>query len=108
MSANAFTPQGNTAAIDVTDTASTGVQAPSSPQGQSGALVYNAGPNTAFLAAGASNVAAVAPIDGTPANGQPIPGGAIMALTFPPNAYFSAICAAGETATIYITRGEGN
>jgi hypothetical protein len=111
MSANAFSPQGNTTKIAVTSTASTGVQAPSDPQGQSGAMVYNAGQYDCFLAWGTdATVAAVIPTgSGANAkNGQPIPAGAIMALTFPPNAYFSAICASAQTATLYITRGEGN
>lgn len=108
MSANAFSPQGNTGVIDCTDTASTGKQIKSAPTGQSGALVYNQGPNDAYLCHAAAATAAVVPSASVPANGQPIPAGAVLTLTFPPDTFFSGICDSGKTAKLFVTRGEGN
>jgi len=109
MSANAFSPSGNSAALAVTSTSTaTPIQVKGANNNATQRLVYNAGTKDCFLAWGASNVAAVAPIAGTPANGQPIPAGAVMVLSFPPNAYFAAITAGADTTTLYITPGEGN
>src|SRR6185369_13350439 len=106
MSANAFSPQPtNTAALAVTDTSTaTPIQVKGALNNATQRLVYNAGPNDCFLAWDASaTLTAAIPAAGTPANGTPIPPGAVMTLTFPPNAYFAAVCASGKTATLYIT-----
>lgn len=110
MSANAFAPQpSNSAALAVTDTSTaTPIQVKGALNNATQRMVYNAGPNDCFLANGASNVAAVVPVAGTPANGTPIPAGAVMTLSYPPNTYFAAICATGKTATLYLVPGEGN
>jgi hypothetical protein len=46
-------------------------------------------------------------VDGTPQFGMPIPAGATEVFSGPPNAWFTAICAAAESATIFITPGKG-
>lgn len=108
MSANAFAPSGNSALISVTATASTGIQVNGNNRNATQRMVQNLGVKTAYLAWGSESVVAVAPVDGTPANGMAIQPGAIMALGFPPNAYFSAICGGSDSTTLQITPGEGN
>lgn len=110
MSSNAFAPQPtNTAALAVTSTSTvTPVQVKGALANATQRMVINDGTKTAFLAWGASNVVAAVPVAATPANGIPIPAGAIMVLSFPPNAYFAAICAGSDSTTLYIVPGEGN
>lgn len=111
MSSNAFSPQPtNTAALSVTSTSTVApIQVKGALNNATQRLIYNAGPNDCFLAWSASStLTAAIPAAGTPANGVPIPAGAIMTLSFPPNAYFAAVCASTKTATLYITPGEGN
>lgn len=111
MSSNAFAPQPtNTAALSVTSTSTSApIQVKGALNNATQRLLYNAGPNDCFLAWGpTSTLTAAIPVAGTPANGTPIPSGAILALSFPPNAYFAAVCATAQTATLYITPGEGN
>ncbi len=110
MSSNAFSPQGNTAALSVTSTSTaTPIQVLGNVSNATQHMAYNAGPYDCFLAWGKdATVTAVAPTAGSPANGIPVPAGAIMVLSFPPNAFFAAICASTNTATLYLTPGEGN
>lgn len=111
MSANAFAPQPtNSACLACTDVSTaTPIQVKGALNNATQRLVFNAGTKTVFLAWGAAvSVVAAIPVVGTPANGTPIAAGAIMTLSFPPNAYFAAVCASGETSTLYITPGEGN
>ena len=110
MSSNAFAPQPtNSACLAVTSTSTaTPVQVKGALNNATQRLVQNLGTKTCFLASGASTVVAGIPVDGTPANGTPIAAGAILTLSFPPNAYFAAICAGSDTTTLYITPGEGN
>tara|TARA_Y100000310_G_scaffold201702_1_gene201792 strand:+ start:9812 stop:10159 length:348 start_codon:yes stop_codon:yes gene_type:complete len=70
--------------------------------------IYNAGPNRAFIAKGTSTVVAVEPTDGTPADGMPIDPGVIEIIGFKAGeTHVAAICASGETATLYYTPGVG-
>lgn len=111
MSANAFAPQPtNSACLACTDVSTAvPIQVKGVLNNATQRLISNLGSKTVFLASGAaSTLVAVAPVAGTPANGTPIAAGAIMVFSFPPNAYFAAICASGETSTLYITPGEGN
>lgn len=111
MSANAFSPHGNSAALSVTSTSTTTpIQVKGDLNNATQRLIYNAGPNDCFLVAKAASAdaVAVAPVAGTPANGIPIAAGAVLTLSFPPNSYFAAICASTKTATLYITPGEAN
>lgn len=112
MSANAFNPQGNTAALAVTSTSTaTPIQVTGANNNATQRLIYNvAGGKDCFLigAKDAASAVAVAPVAGTPAGALPIPAGAVMVLTFPPNTYFAAICAGSDTTTLYLTPGEGS
>lgn len=110
MSANAFKPQGNSAALAVTSTSTaTPIQVNGNMKNATERLIYNAGPNDCWLAAAATAAAAVAvvPTAGSPALGTVIPAKAVLVLGFPVAAFFAAISKAGETATLYITPGEG-
>ena len=118
MSSNAFAPQGNTIALNVTATTHSAVQVDLPTQGPLNInyVITNLGPNTAYIswappspgnAAPSPALTAVIPVDGTPANGYPILSGSKETITAPPNAFVSAICAATQTATLLITPGEG-
>lgn len=110
MSSNAFAPQPtNTAALSVTATStSTPIQVKGALNNATQRLIYNAGPNDCFLASSASaSFTAAIPVAGTPANGTPVPAGAVLVLSYPPNNYFAGVCASAQTATLYITPGEG-
>ena len=116
---NAFIPMGNTVCLTVSTSSHTPVQVtPSSALAVFQYSIQNVGPNTAFvtMAAPVTNgggiqsapsLTAVIPTDGTPANGWAIQSGQRMVVTGPPNAYFAAICAATQSATLYITPGDG-
>ncbi len=108
MSANAFTPSGDTALIAVTSTASTGVQVKGNIANATSRMIQNLGTKVAYLAWGATDTPAVVPVAGTPHNGIPIQAGVVLILSFPPNAYFSAICAGSDSTSLTITPGEGN
>lgn len=109
MSSNAFTPSGNTVALAVTSTStSTPLQVKGNVNNSTQRMFYNAGPNDCFVEAAATATAAVAPAAGTPGNAFPVPAGAVLVLSIPPNHYFAAISASAQTATLYITPGEGN
>lgn len=108
MSANAFQPVGDSVKIAVTATASSAVQCKGPNNNATQRLVQNVGTKNAFLAWGPdSTVVAVVP-GSSAANGMAVQPGAIMALGFPPNAWFSAICDGSDSTTLYLTPGEGN
>lgn len=109
MSINAFSKQGQSVCMLVTSTAHAGVKITGgSTFGSPQYRVYNQGPNDVFIAKSVSaSVLAAIPIDGTPANGMCIPNGGVEVFSVTPNCYFSAICATGQTATLYITPGDG-
>jgi hypothetical protein len=111
MSANAFSPQGNTAALSVTSTSTaTPIQVKGGINNATQRMFYNSGQKDCFICAAATSAAAVAvvPTAGSPAAGIPIPAGAIVVLSIAPNDWFAAICAGSDTTTLYITPGEGN
>lgn len=110
MSANAFTPSGNTAALSATDVSTaTPIQVKGGNNNATQRKLYNAGTKDCFLAWGPSaTLTAAIPVAGTPANGMPVAAGEISVESFPPNAYFAVVCASGQTTTLYITPGEGN
>jgi hypothetical protein len=110
----AFTPFGNTVCLSVVTTSHTPVQVAGTGSSAVNYRIYNAGTNTAFILASMPQTGNVAPsmtvtipTDGTPGNGIPVVAGATVTLNLPPNAYFSAICANAQSATIYITPGDG-
>ena len=109
MSANAFTPRGNSAVLSVTSTSTeTPIQVKGTNNASTQREFYNAGPNDCWYAWGNDGtVVAVAPTAGSPANGIPIPAGAVIIHSLPPNAYIAAITLSTQTASLYITPGEG-
>ena len=109
MSSNAFAPHGNTAVIDATSTSTaTPIQVKGDIANATQRLITNKGPNDAYLAWGMDTTLVCAiPTAGTPANGLIIEAGAIISLSYPPNASFAAVCASGQTAKLFITPGEG-
>lgn len=110
-----FFPSGPTILVAGAATAPTGVHAANTNQNtlDAGAQVrlHNAGPNLAFVAfattATGAQAAAVIPLGGAPTNVIPLPSGAIEVLTAGKGMYWSAICVASETASVYVTPGDG-
>lgn len=111
----AFTPGGKTIKVAGTDAAPAGIQAVKDGKSKIPVQfrIHNAGPNTAFYAFGEDATTAqsnaVIPT-GAGANAKPsypLPSGAIEVISAPVDSYWSAICAATETAAIYITPGRG-
>jgi hypothetical protein len=62
--------------------------------------LYNKGPNTAFVKFGVGATTATA-------SDMPLPAGAIETFSKDRADTIAAICAATETATVYVTSGEG-
>lgn len=106
--AELFAFGGNTIGMNVTATSSLEALLASAAQAGKVLRIYNAGTGIVYVAAGASNVAAVIPVDGTPANGFPIAPGRETGMTLQGGqTHIAAICPGAETATIYITQGSG-
>ena len=112
MGIQAFAQMGNTVAISVTNSASSPAQVPSVTLGGNQYRIINSGNVTVFLgyaqtSAGATANAVIPTGSGANATfNLPLLAGTDEILSFAPNAYFSALTAAG-TATIYITPGDG-
>lgn len=108
MGLNAFTKMGNTVAFVATDTAPTPVQAVSSTLGGNQYRIINNGAVTVFLGYGttASDATNNAVVVTTTGPSFPLLPGTDEILTFVPNAYFTAITAAGS-ANVYVTPGDG-
>jgi hypothetical protein len=104
-----FTPSGNTVTFTAATSAPTPVQAVSTTLGGNQYRVLNAGSVTAFLGVGSTSAqaAASATVVTTTANCIPILAGTDEILSFPPNAYFTAITGS-STAVVYITPGDGD
>lgn len=103
-----FVTVGNGVAINVTSTSSP-LQFPAlsenSPAGD--VMIVNTGTNAAFITFANSSPTAVAPINGTPANGICIPGGAVMVLDKSFATWVAAITIS-STTTIYLYQGMGS
>lgn len=83
-------------------TATTGNVAVGSANQGSTFQFCNIGTNICFVKSGTSNAITAATTD------IPVPSGAILTYTFPPETtHIAAICLATQTATLYISRGEG-
>ena len=100
MSLEAFTLNGTTVVLSATASSPT----PTAFTPRFGRIrVVNKGPNQAFLRSGIGATDATATTSHTP-----IAAGTIESFTVPTNhTHISAICAASETATVYITTGDG-
>jgi len=107
---SAFTPLGNTIAITAAVSAPTPVQAPCNSLGGNQYRIINAGSVTAFLGYGKTAAEATAnaviPTTGNATFCIPLLAGTDEALSFLPNAYFTAVTGS-STATVYITNGDG-
>lgn len=94
--------------LECTDS-SAGVEVTNVNKNQGNMVVYNEGPNDAFLVTATTAApTAVAPVAGTPKKGKTIPAG--QAFSFKKNTYgkyFAGICATGETARLHISVGGG-
>lgn len=104
MPLSTFQPQGNTALVLATTTAS----APQQPSTGSiqGLLLTNQSTNDAWVAFGVSTATAVLPTTSTPSAGMPLLQRSQATFGVPPNVWLSAITTAG-TAAIYATPGFG-
>ena len=100
----AFIPQGDTALITGSTTATAATQV--STGGAYGMLVTNITSQLCYVAFGGSTITAAIPSSGTFANGIPFPGGAIQVLNPGPNRYVSIISTAGAPVVTF-TPGEG-
>lgn len=103
-----FCPVGNTTVLACSGT-SASVELPALPAESTATdiLIYNAGSVAAFLVFGTSAPTAVAPTDGTPANGFPIPPGTAWVFDKGQNTFVGGITAS-STATVYLTQGIGS
>ena len=108
MGLNAFTKTGNTITFVANTSAPTPVQCASTTLGGNQYRVINTGTVTVFLGYGstASEATNNAVVVTSSQTAFPLLPSTDEILTFVPNAYFTAISAAG-TATIYITPGDG-
>lgn len=70
-------------------------------------LVFNSGSVNVFVAFGATAPTALAPVDGTPANGIIIAPGAYLTFNKGSNGFIAGITAS-STATIYFYQGYGS
>ena len=102
-----FFPRG-TAAIEATQASGSATLFTQNGVGTN-VMVYNAGPDLAFVKVGASSGSVTVPgTDGT--GGTPVPPGFFgMTISRDPNADTTAyaICNTGEKATVYFTVGNG-
>jgi hypothetical protein len=108
-----FLQQGNTILVAGAGTAPLGIQAIVGTQEfdrGNQIRVHNAGPNLAFVASGidAATAQGNATIPGAQSSAAiPVPPGAIEVWTVNRGYFWSAICASGQTASVYLTPGEG-
>lgn len=99
---NPFAPTGATVSRAATSTTAS-VAITSAALGQGGTCVrlHNIGPNIAFVKFGVSGVEAAA-------TDLPIPVGVVEVFAIGPLVtHMAAICASGQTATVYCTPGQG-
>lgn len=107
---NAFTPlAANTVAMSISTSSENDPLAKTTEAVANGSRlrIFNAGPNTVFINFGGSSVAAAIPVEDTPAAGIPIPSGMVEVYEVGALTYIAAICAAAESAVIYLTSGDG-
>ena len=105
MNPNPFSAQAKTLPISVTSSASTSTALPG--QGNSVRIV-NEGPNVAFVSIGLGTQTATLPNASPTATSTPVAVGDCV-LGIPQDAVYniSAICRAGQTATLSVQVGEG-
>jgi len=69
--------------------------------------VANTGTAAVFVAFGTSAVTVVAPIVGTPANGIPVPAGAVVTFSLSGQSHIGVLASTGTNA-VYFTAGIGS
>lgn len=108
MDAHSFDPTGNTIAI-ATTTASAATALTDTGVGPDSRdyRLYNSGTDTVYVAFGGSTLVVVAPAAGIPANGIPIPGGAIEVMRSSTSERYIGTLAAAGTPTLFVTAGSG-
>jgi P pilus assembly chaperone PapD len=93
--------------VSLAATSTTGSVALTARGGGNSVVVSNKGPNWVHVKFGDSNVTAALPAGAT-AGDTPVGPGVQMTLRRDDgNTHMAAICAAGETATVWATGGEG-
>ncbi len=105
-----FQAKGLTVCISVTATSSTAVQVPGDGDTYSYLITNSAASaNIAFVTINNSTagLASSAAVSGTPGQGIPVDIGKSIVINGPQNAYLTAICGSGGTATVYATPGDG-
>ena len=112
MSVNiqAFTPlTGNTIAMSISTSSESDPVSKTTEGIANGSRVriFNAGPNTVFVNFGESGVTAAIPVEDTGATGIPIPSGMVEIYEVGALTHIAAICDTGESATIFMTSGDG-
>lgn len=100
-SSDIFAVGGSTASISVTSTSASTTLDPCNALTNQVIRIYNVGPNTAFLRWGNGSQTAVT-------TDTPIPMGAIENFFKGSSDTIAAVCASGQTATVYVTPGNGH
>lgn len=108
MDAHSFDPTGNTVAI-ATSTASAATALTDTGVGPESRdyRLYNSGTVIIYVAFGGVGVTVVAPTAGAPANGIPIPGGAIEVMRSSASEGFIGTLASSGTPVLFVTAGTG-
>lgn len=110
VSLSATATTGNVALLNASDTGTGAQQTGGGPQQ---VLIYNQGPNDAFVefgtGNGASSIAATLP-NGATAGSMPVPAKAMIVVSVPGirAKYAAGICAATQTAVLFFTAGKGS
>lgn len=123
---SAFSPSSNTYTLSVSTTSTTAFQVvPNTVLAATQYRITNRGPNAAFITwsaplidqatgkdtGGTPTTTAVIPTAGNPPGtnqkGVWVQSGATETFTLPSNAWFAAICAAAQSATVDFVSGEG-
>lgn len=100
MNVQPFSPQ-NTATITIS-ASQTAASTAFPTSSASCYMIQNAGPNTVF------HTVTVAAATASTSTSTPVLAGAIMVFSMPEgSAFVNNICASGQTATVYVTPGEG-
>ena len=109
-----FYPTGLTILVAGAASPPTATQAPSAVASMDQGVqvrIHNQGPSLAFVAFGADAATALAnaviPVAGVPTAVIPVPAGAIEVITAGRGQFWTAICAAAGTASVWITPGDG-
>lgn len=108
MDLQAFSPIGDTVGVAVTSATATEAMTDTGNNSSPNVMIFNSGPNTAFVNFGDSSVTATL-TDADNDGDMPIPSGFMGTFDVPGlSTHIAAICASNETATLFVTRGQGN